>query len=207
MPESSYQHILSRPHTLPGDAKNNIPLARKMLFERVDMLYRLSLTGFIATLANIAVAVIGLWNIGNNQTLIFWAVSALIVTGARFALVQWYRSSHAAPDQAQRWEYIFCSGALAMGLIWAALAWIFFPQADELHRLLIIFIIGGMAAGSTGSLAPSLLAHLGFNLPPALVLAFLMFSSGGKIYFMMGAADTGFHRNSNSLCQSISTWH
>lgn len=186
MTESSYQHILSRSYPRSGSAENDLLLNKKILFERVDMLYRLALAGFIATLANMVIAVIGLWNDDNNQTLIFWAVSVLAITGARFALVKVYQSSRAVPDQAQRWEYLFCSGALAMGLIWAALAWLFFPQADELHRLLIIFIIGGMAAGSTGSLAPSLLAHLGFNLPPALILAFLMFSSGGKIYFTMG---------------------
>jgi len=186
MAESSYQHILSRSYPRSGSAENDLLLNKKILFERVDMLYRLAMAGFIATLANMVIAAIGLWNDDNNQTLIFWVFGVLAITGVRFALVKLYQNSHAVPEQARRWEYIFCSGALAMGLAWAALAGLFFPQADELHRFLIIFVIAGMAAGSTGSLAPSQLAHLGFNLPPVAIVAFLMFSNGGKIYFMMG---------------------
>lgn len=186
MTDSTYRHFSNRTFAESDNAKNNLRLAENILFERVEMLYRMSLAGFIATFANMAVVVIGLWGYDDNQALVIWAACALIVSGMRFALVKIYQNSHAGPDQAHRWEYLFCCGSLMMGLIWAALAWGFFPQADILHRFLIIFVLAGMTAGSTGSLAPSLFAYLGFNVPPVATMAFLMFSIDEKMYSMMG---------------------
>lgn len=186
MKDSTYQHILNRSFAESDSAANNLLLADKILFERVEMLYRMSLAGFIATFANMAVVVIGLWGHNDNQALVIWAASVLIVSSMRFALLKIYQNSHAGPDQARRWEHLFCYGSLAMGLVWAALAWFFFPQADILHRFLIIFVLAGMTAGSTGSLAPSMFAYLGFNIPPVATMAFLMFSIDEKMYSMMG---------------------
>lgn len=186
MKNSTYQHVQNRSSAEPGSAENNLRLADNILFERVEMLYRMSMAGFIATFANMAVVVIGLWGYDDNQALVIWAASVLIVSSMRFALVKIYQNSHAGPDQARRWEHLFCYGSLAMGLTWAALAWFFFPQADILHRFLIIFVLAGMTAGSTGSLAPSLFAYLGFNIPPVATVAFLMLSIDEKMYSMMG---------------------
>jgi hypothetical protein len=177
---------LNHPLAPSDSSENNLLLAKKTLLARIDMLYRMALTGFIATLANMVVTVVGLWGYDDNSMLMIWAASALIVTGMRFMLVKKYQNSHVDPDQARQWEYYFCCGTLSMGLIWAALAWLFFPQADMLHSFLIILVLAGMMAGSTGALAPSLLAYLSFNLPPATTAAFLMFSMGGKIYSMIG---------------------
>lgn len=186
MKDSTYRHMLNRSFAESGGAENNLRLAENILFERVEMLYRMSMAGFIATFANMAVVVIGLWGYDDNQALVVWAASVLVVSGMRFALVKTYQSSRAGPDQAHRWELLFSCGSLAMGLIWAALAWFFFPQADILHRFLIILVLAGMTAGSTGSLAPSLFAYLGFNVPPVATMAFLMFSIDEKMYSMMG---------------------
>lgn len=108
------------------------------------------------------------------------------VSGIRFALVKVYQHSHVVPDEAKRWEYLFCSGSFAMGLVWAALALLFFPQADILHRFLIIVVLAGMSAGSTGSLAPSLPAYLGFNIPPLAAMTFLMFLNNDTLYSLIG---------------------
>jgi PAS domain S-box-containing protein len=186
MKDSAYQQTLNRSLTESDRAEYNLRLADNILFERVEMLYRMSMAGFIATFANMAVVVIGLWGHDDNRTLVVWAASALIVSGMRFALVKIYQNRRAGPDQARRWELLFSYGSLAMGLIWAALAWFFFPQADMLHRFLIILVLAGMTAGSTGSLAPSLFAYLGFNIPPVATMAFLMFSIDEKTYSMMG---------------------
>jgi hypothetical protein len=182
----AYQHILNRSFAESDSAKNNLLLENKILFERVEMLYRMSLAGFVATFANMAVVVFGLWGHVDNQALVIWATSVLIITSMRFAHVKIYQNSDAGPEQARRWEHFFCYGSLTMGLIWAALAWLFFLQADMLHRFLIIFVLAGMTAGSTGALAPSLFAYLSFNIPPLATLAFLMFSINEKTYSMLG---------------------
>lgn len=186
MKNPAYQHILNLSFSQSDNAENNLLLANKILFERVDMLYRMSLFGFIATFVNMAIVVVGLWGNDDNQALVIWAASGLIVSSMRFALVKTYQNSHVGPDQARLWEHLFSFGSLTMGLIWAALAWFFFPQADMLHRFLIIFVLAGMTAGSTGALAPSLFAYLSFNIPPLAALAFLMFSINEKTYSMLG---------------------
>ncbi len=184
MEASTNQDILNRSAQSDGEklgfSKNKIQL------ELVKMLYRMSLLAIVATLVNMVVVIAGLWDHVDNHALVIWTASVLIVTSMRFALVKIYQQSDADPDQARRWEHLFCYGSLAMGLNWAALAWFFFPQADVLHRLVIIFVLAGMTAGSTGSLAPSLLAYLGFNIPPIATMVFLMFSIGGKTYSMLG---------------------
>lgn len=168
------------------DAKFNLQLTNKILFERVNMLYSMSMAGFVATFLNMAMIVFGLWSFKGNSTLLIWSACVIVVSGMRFALVKIYQHSNVAPDEAKRWEYLFCSGSFAMGLVWAALALLFFPQADILHRFLIIVVLAGMSAGSTGSLAPSLPAYLGFNIPPLAAMTFLMFSNNDTIYSLIG---------------------
>ena len=125
MTDTADQHILNPSLAPPDSSGNNLLLAKKALLTRVDILYRMALTGFIATLANLVVTVVGLWGYGDRSMLMIWTASALIVTSMRFVLVKTYQNSHVGPDRARRWEYFFCCGTLAMGFIWAALAWLF----------------------------------------------------------------------------------
>ena len=187
MKDSDYQHNMNGSFVRTDIAeKKQLQLANKILFERVNMLYSMSSAGFVATIFNMAMIIAGLRGVENNTAVLIWAACLIAVSGLRFALVKIYQHSYVVPEEARRWEYLFCSGSFAMGLVWAALAWFFFPQADILHRFLIIVVLAGMSAGSTGSLAPSLPAYLGFNIPPLAVMTYLMFSVDEKIYSLIG---------------------
>lgn len=186
MANPTYPHNVNRPFTQPESIEKGSLLDKKILFERVDVLYRLALVSLTANLVNMAIIVIGLWDSDNNWALVMWAASVVVVVGLRYLLVKIYGHSSIGPDQARRWEYFFSVGALLMGSAWAALIWGFFPQADMPHRLMLLIVLAGMMAGSAGTLASSRLAYFCFNLPPTVVLVVLMFSIGDQAYSMVG---------------------
>ena len=179
-------HVLNRPFTQPGRIEKNSLLENKILFERVDVLYRLAFLSLVANLVNMMIIVIGLWDSDNNQALIIWAASIVVLVSLRYLLVKKYQHGSIDLNRARQWEYFFSFGTLLTGSAWAALIWGFFPQADMAHRLMLLIVLAGMMSGSTGTLASSRLAYFSFNLPPAAVLVFLMFSIGDKAYSMVG---------------------
>lgn len=192
MANPTYLHILSRAYGVPDGVEKDSQLENKILFERVDVLYRLAYLSLLANLVNMVIIVIGLWGSDNNRVLVIWAVGVAVVVSLRQVLVKIYLHSSIRPDQARRWEYFFSVGALLMGAAWAALIWRFFPQADMAHRLMLLIVLAGIMAGSTGSLASSRLAYLCFNLPPTGVLVVLLFSIGETAYSMVGLLTLAF---------------
>ena len=114
-------------------------------------------------------------------------------------------------DTTVYWERWYLLGAILSGMGWGYAGWTFYPLITEGERSFLIFILAGMTAGATRSLAPVLAACWLFQLPILLplVLRFLFSSEvlatvmGGLslifIVFMMAMARS-YHRSlANSL--------
>ena len=89
-------------------------------------------------------------------------------------------------DTIAYWERWYCFGALLSGLGWGYAGWTFYPIMSEAERSLLIFILAGMTAGATRSLAPVLIACWIFQLPILLPIVLRFFVSFDLMSVIMG---------------------
>lgn len=129
-----------------------------VLAERVELLYRQSALGIVATIVVATVATIELWYDEYRQLVILWWMTALLICAGRFAVEVAYRRRKG--DDPEKWLRWFAIGALAAGVIWGCAGSVFFPaRADELagsvfsrahadeQQVFVAFLLAGMASG------------------------------------------------------------
>jgi len=84
------------------------------------------------------------------------------------------------------WECWFTLGAMISGLGWGYAGWVFYPIVNGSERSFLIFILAGLTAGASRSLAPVLRACWGFQLPILLPLVLHFFGSNEALQTVMG---------------------
>jgi len=89
-------------------------------------------------------------------------------------------------DTTLYWERWYVLGAILSGLGWGYAGWTFYPIISEGERSFLIFILAGMTAGATRSLAPVLAACWLFQLPILLPLVLHFLSSSEILANVMG---------------------
>jgi PAS domain S-box-containing protein len=168
--------------------------------ELLKLAYRdqpLSLT--MALLYSFAVAWVLVGAVNSTTPWVWFSVMAAI-TVARFGLTIAYRRAQPTPAQHGKWVTWFFLGAVAMGLAWGAVGWMFYTTVPNSYRALVIMVIGGIAAASSRSIAAQLGTFAVFciaALTPLIVRLWTSGSSGGAfmaaflvifIVFLVGAA-------------------
>lgn len=142
-------------------------------------------------LANIAVGVVVVFVLliradSRPWALLAWGILLILVTGARMAWVR--HVSMQLPNMIDTDDarylflrYLFALGTASSGLIWGALAWVAALQSDPFALLFVTFVVGGMVAGSLGSLGIDRLAYAGFAFFATIPVAIADFLSRGEL--------------------------
>ncbi len=84
--------------------------------------------------------------------LLAWLLTIWLITGLRFILYFFYRRAEVKKDN-DRWMNLFLVGLLAAGLAWGSAGVILFADDSPVLRVFLAFVLGGLVAGSTTSLA------------------------------------------------------
>ena len=90
----------------------------EFLHERIALLYRLSGDDTPMILLVAAIAVFALWGVVKISLLLAWALWLVAASVARYLLARLYARMQPEPDQAPRWENIFCLVSAALGTGW-----------------------------------------------------------------------------------------
>lgn len=112
---------------------------------------------------------------GSNQAWIWWGFMVFWV--AARVIGQRHYCQNEGNCRTVDWEKWFILGAVVSGLGWGYAGWSFYPVLSGAERSLLIFVLAGLTAGSTRSLAPVLTACWCFQLPILLPLILRFFSS------------------------------
>ncbi|MBL4687151.1 MAG: response regulator [Nannocystaceae bacterium] len=111
-----------------------------------------------------------IWDAAGAVTVTAWWIAiAVMSVGRGLAARRFMHDSSSEPIE--RWATKFTWGSLASGSIWGLGSAVLFPADDGTLQLLLAFVIGGMAAGASSSLACHLPAFYAFVLPSVLPLA------------------------------------
>jgi len=116
-----------------------------------------------------------------------WAWWGYMITVAVSRLIGQRRyRQNATSGTTVYWQRWYVLGAVLSGLGWGYAGWTFYPIMSEGERSLLIFILAGMTAGATRSLAPVLSACWGFQLPILLPLILRFFFTNEMVPTVMG---------------------
>jgi PAS domain S-box-containing protein len=174
---------------LPEGKSNRpaVPLEVAIFAERVRVLYQKALLSIPTSLVNAAILVAVMWRAFDHQVLAMWGAANAILSVGRLALVMVYQRRPRLPENARPWANAFVAGAVLNGGVWGLSA-LLFAEPDVLtYRVFVIFILGGLCAGSTSSASSYLAAFFAFNLPALVPATVVMLLSPDEVHLAMGA--------------------
>jgi diguanylate cyclase (GGDEF)-like protein/PAS domain S-box-containing protein len=138
-----------------------------------------------ANLANGALLVLVFWSVVPPPVLIGWYALLCAVVGIRTWLWSRHRRQQPAPEQADRWGRFATIGSGASGALWGAAGTMFLVPGSPIHEIVLAFVLGGMGAGATVSLAPHLLAFIAYLVPSVLPFALRLATLGDAEHLAM----------------------
>ena len=126
-----------------------------------------------------------------------WAIGAWLGAFSLVLLARSFLQNHfiaAAPgcEAAQGWGRAFVLVVFAAGLLWGATALLVLVTPDALEHVFLVFVLGGMMAGSMVSFSAYAPAMLAFIMPAVLPLIVILIGRGDLIDVEMGVMMAAF---------------
>ena len=129
----------------PGSRPRDAADRRRVLGDQVELLYRQSIQGIVASILIGAIATYELWSQQYKDLVIFWWVLTLAISVLRLVLYySWKKRTDTDHDKWLRW---FAIGAFATGANWGFAGSVFFPSHADEQQVFLAFLIAGMSSG------------------------------------------------------------
>jgi signal transduction histidine kinase len=155
-----------------------------VLATRVETLYEHSPRVLVANLVNAGIVGAILWGRADRWTIIAWWSAMTVMVAVRWASVLRFRR-RPGTSCVSRWATRFTVGSLVSGIIWGGGAVALFPPGDGPAQVLLAFVVGGMGAGASSSVASHLPAFYAFLLPAVIPLGVRFALVGDKFHLGM----------------------
>ena len=141
----------SRAKELPIDRRADHGMAIRA--EQVRRLYG-SPVILLVNMINAPIAASLLWPIYPAWILLGWVSLVFVAVAARVLL--WRRFQHKQPDveDTERWGRAFALGAAVTGCLWGFLGSVVLMTDNPVYYVFVVFVLGGMTAGSSMRDAP-----------------------------------------------------
>ena len=138
----------------PSTANAVDPHDLRIKHAQLQMLYEQLPQGLAATVINSAVLAWVLSSVTKGSVAAAWFGCMIVISGARMAMLLAYRRR---PNDQELdyddWRTRFAVGAVATAAIWGSTSILLFPASSYQHQAFIGFVLAGMAAGASGSMA------------------------------------------------------
>jgi signal transduction histidine kinase/CheY-like chemotaxis protein len=154
--------------------------------EQIRTLYSQSLALLVVNPLNAAIVAAVLWPWADPTLLIGWVAAMTAVTIARAGLRRRYLSAPPPVEEHTVWAHRLMWTALATGLLWGIAGAVFYQARALIPELVLVFVIGGMVAGASGTLALHLPAFHAFTASAILPVAARIFAEGDAPHMAMG---------------------
>jgi len=160
--------------------------SRKIFIEQVRQLY---VNSMVPVLVSVVVGAALCWSlriIVNKTALIVWFTLFFTISVARIWLLFLFRKKKTEEyDTTKRWHNRFLIGTYGVAILWGSASLFLFPDS-QLHQMVLLLIIVGMAGGAISSLCPSLPAVSGFLSLMLIPLVFKMMILGSDNSLFLG---------------------
>jgi len=142
--------------------------------EQIRTLYRQSVWVFAANPVNALIVALVLWRTAPLGRSVLWVGTMVLLAAGRLAVRRSYLARSPSPAETDRWAKLFVAGTTLTGAAWGTGCALLFDPQRPAAQLLVTFVLGGMIAGASGTLASYVPAFIGFATPALVVL-------GGRI--------------------------
>jgi two-component system, sensor histidine kinase len=95
-----------------------------------------------------------LWRHAEQWMLVLWVVTIGVLSIGRLFLHRRFLEKNRALEEHPYWTQAFRMGALATALLWGFASWVFLEVDNAVLRSFVIFVVTGLSAGASRSLAP-----------------------------------------------------
>ncbi len=162
-------------------------IERRLLEERVRLLYAQAPLSLMGTALNALILAVVLSQVVSTTRLVSWVATMLVVVIAlRWGLLESYRRSATQALYAQRWANLILIGIACSGVLMGLSGVFLFPYTSHPHQAFLALLLGGMMAGAAGSYSVMMEAYLAFSLPAAVPTVIQLMTQPGPIQMAMG---------------------
>jgi two-component system, cell cycle sensor histidine kinase and response regulator CckA len=167
-------------------------MAKSIRNERLygDQVQRIIGQSFLAAGASLVVAVIvafALWETVPKQRIVIWLTIMILLCLIRIFSQLHFRKLKTTPDNLVSRRNLTLTLLAASGLIWGSAGVFLFPYSSMVHQVFLIFMLGGMLAGSVGVFASITPAFYLFSIPAIFPMIFNLYRLSSPLQFSMGA--------------------
>lgn len=164
---------------LSGDEK------REIRNELVAIAYKQSFTSAIGLLI-IACFVVYMFHGTPVETqIILWFVAAMVSLASRVWLLRRYKKT-ASASEGLWWELRFSLVLLLSASVWGSLGFLFFDVADPVKQYFLIFVLAGISATGSGTIASVLWISAVFSFLLLAPMTYMFFVYGTLQHHIMG---------------------
>ena len=146
--------------------------------QRVTLLYQALPAALMASSGCALALVLVNWPILPHGWLLAWLAYQLILAAGRYGLTRSFKGKTSTAATVLRWDRAFVAGTALAGLGWGAFALLLFPESSPAHQVFLAFVLGGVVAGSSSTLAARFDAFLFFAVPALTPLLFRFLTLG-----------------------------
>ena len=159
----------------------------RLYCDQVQRIIGQTITGVSATLITAIILASALWIISPDFRIILWLLSLISVVLARiFMQLHFQKTATTGENLIKRRNCILITLAIT-GALWGSSGVVLFPYSHIVHQVFIVFVLGGMVAGSVGVFASIKSAFYCFSIPTILPIIINLFRIGNPIHYAMGA--------------------
>jgi signal transduction histidine kinase len=158
----------------------------------VNLIYRQSKIGILATVVNASILVFILWEQITHWILTLWYIIILLVSLIRYILNKRFLGQADPSQDIRRWGQLLKVGLAISGLLWGATGIFLFPVHSIAHQVFIAFVIAGMVAGAVGVFSPIMPIFLAFSIPALVPITIRCILISDQMHMAMGAMITLF---------------
>lgn len=115
-----------------------------------------------------------------------WLTTLLALSVARWFVARAHDRRERQSGDARHWARIFVASSALAGLVWGALAWIFFTPGQPYTLVLVAMVLAAILSSATHSLGPYFPAHLAFGVPCLLPFALRCLMEGERQLVTLG---------------------
>ena len=153
--------------------------------DQIRTLYSQSLAIFAVSPLTATIVAAVLWPSSNRQLLTAWVTTMTVVIIVRAVLRRRYLRAQPSTEETATWARRLVWGAFVTGLLWGLGGALFYDPRGLVPQLVLVFAIGGMVAGASGTLALHLPAFLAFAASTILPVVVRLFAEGDVPHIAM----------------------
>jgi two-component system cell cycle sensor histidine kinase/response regulator CckA len=154
--------------------------------EQVRTLFKQSAPVLLANVVNAAIVSLVLWSHAPHRTLVVWTAAMTLMAVARIEMRRRYWQHEWNTEEQEVWGNRFTLGSLCAGLLWGFLGGALLPDSLP-HQVVVVFVIGGMAAGAAGTISCFMRAYYAYLVPSLLPVMARLLAFGGEEHLAMVA--------------------